>query len=57
MHFFTKNSDLINLRRFQDMKFKLQDWDGIGKTYHERIKGLENENLILKDKNDILKVK
>ena len=35
---------------------KLRDWDSIGRTYQERIKGLENENMILKDKNDILQV-
>jgi hypothetical protein len=35
---------------------KLRDWDSIGRTYQERIKGLENENMILKDKNEILQV-
>ncbi|XP_028404960.1 centrosomal protein of 63 kDa-like [Dendronephthya gigantea] len=38
----------------EDMKMKLRDWDSIGRTYQERIKGLENENMILKDKNQIL---
>ena len=35
---------------------KLREWDSIGRTYQERIKGFENENMILKDKNDILQV-
>ncbi|CAB4007756.1 Hypothetical predicted protein [Paramuricea clavata] len=38
----------------EDLKMKLRDWDSIGRTYQERIKGLENENMILKDKNEIL---
>ena len=40
----------------KDLKMKLRDWDSIGRTYQERIKGLENENMILKDKNEILQV-
>ena len=36
---------------------KLRDWDNIGRTYQERIKGLDNENMILKDKNEILQVR
>lgn len=38
------------------MTMKLRDWDSIGRTYQERMKGLENENMILKDKNEILQV-
>ena len=35
---------------------KMRNWDNLGRTHQERIKGLETENLTLKNKNDILQV-